>query len=85
MSDELTIILPAAAVEQIAQRTAEIVLERLGPEPGSPWMDRRRAAAYLSFPYSRLTRDKTIPMHRDGYRVLYHRDELDRYFGAPRK
>jgi hypothetical protein len=82
MTDDLTITLPAAAVEQLASRVAEIVLERLGPEPGSPWMTRRRAAAYLGFPYSRLTQDKTIPLHRDNGRVLYHRAELDAYFKA---
>jgi len=52
-------------------------LERLGN--GSPWMDREAAAHYLSLPASRLEKDRAIPCHRDGRRVLYHREELDAY------
>jgi hypothetical protein len=72
--------LPDSLLEAIAERAAEIVLERLGGENGSPWMSRERAAAYLDLPMSRLEKDRTIPCHRDGRRVLYHRGELDAYF-----
>jgi hypothetical protein len=83
MSDEeLLIAFPPAALEQIAERAAELVLERLGQQPQSPWLTRARAAAYLGLPVSRLEKDKTIPTHREGRRVLYNRDELDAHFGA---
>ena len=82
VTDELLVALPSAALEQIAARAAEIVLEQLGQEPGSPWMTRARAAAYLGLPASRLEKDKTIPVHRDGRRVLYRRDELNRHFSV---
>jgi excisionase family DNA binding protein len=52
-------------------------LERLGN--GSPWLDREAAARYLSLPVSRLEKDRAIPFHREGRRVLYHREELDAY------
>jgi excisionase family DNA binding protein len=82
VTDELLIALPPAALEQIATRAAELVLQQLGPEPGSPWMTRKRAAAYLGLPVSRLEKDRTIPVHRDGRRVLYHRAELDEHFST---
>ena len=45
-------------------------------------MDRKAAARYLSLPVSRLEKDKAIPCHHEGRRVLYHRDELDAYLRA---
>lgn len=76
----LALTLSADALERIAARAAELVLEQLGAEPGSPWMTRQRAAAYLGLPASRLEKDKSIPVHRDGRRVLYYRAELDEHF-----
>jgi hypothetical protein len=85
VSDEL--------VAAIAERAAELVAERLERE-ASPWMTRPEAARYLGLPESRLEKDAAtprdpakrkkkgppkIPLHRDGARVLYHRDELDRW------
>lgn len=78
MSDPLVITLAPDAVEAIAARAAELVLERLG-QNGSPWLTREQAAAYLSLPVSRLEKDRRIPCHREGRRVLYHRSELDRF------
>jgi excisionase family DNA binding protein len=80
----LTVTLDEAALEQIASKAAELVLERLGAVPGSPWMTRARAAAYLGLPVSRLEKDRSIPCHRDGRRVLYHRAELDEHFSGSR-
>ncbi len=77
--NELALILPAAAVEAIAQRAAEIVVERLGSDGGSPWLTRKQAAAYLGVPASRLEKDKTVPAHRWDGRVLYNRGELDEW------
>ena len=43
-------------------------------------MTRAQAADYLGLPLSRLEKDRRIPSHRDGRRVLYHRAELDEHF-----
>ena len=54
----------------------------LGGVSLSPWMTAAEAAAYLRCPVSRirkLTAIRELPCHRDGRRVLYHRDELDDY------
>jgi len=75
----LALTLPAEALEAIAERAAELVAGRMARE-ASPWMTRARAATYLGLPVSRLEKDKRIPCHRDGGRVLYHRDELDAYY-----
>lgn len=82
MNEPLNLTLSAAAVEAIAHRAAEIVVERLGSDGGSPWRTRRQAAEYLGLPLSRLEKDRTLPCHRDGGRVLYHRAELDAHFLA---
>jgi excisionase family DNA binding protein len=78
VSQPLALSLSPEALEAIADRAAELVIERLGRE-ASPWLTRAQAATYLGLPLSRLEKDKTIPCHRDGRRVLYHRDELDRF------
>jgi hypothetical protein len=80
MSERLALTLPPDALEAIATRAAELVLEQLGN--GSPWLTREAAALYLSLPVSRLEKDKQIPCHHEGRRVLYHRDELDAYLRA---
>jgi excisionase family DNA binding protein len=80
MTDPLALSLSPDAVEVIAIRAAEIVLERNDVVKSSPWLTREAAAAYLGLPVSRLEKDKAIPCHRDGRRVLYHRDELDTFF-----
>lgn len=80
---ELTVPISEAVVEAIAHRAAELVAEQMQRE-ASPWMDRKTAATYLGLPVSRLEKDRRIPCHRDGGRVLYHRDELDAHFGAIR-
>ena len=76
---ELTLALPDNVVETIVQRAAALVMQRLERE-SSPWLTRAQAASYLSLPVSRLEKDRAIPCHRDGRRVLYHRDELDAHF-----
>jgi excisionase family DNA binding protein len=80
LSDPLALTLLPEALEAIAARAAELVLAQLGN--GSPWLTREAAARYLSLPVSRLEKDKAIPCHREGRRVLYHRDELDAYLRA---
>jgi hypothetical protein len=78
MSDPLALMLPPETLEAIAQRVAELL------RPVSPWMTRREASEYLHLPLSRLQKDRSIPCHRDGHRVLYNRQEVDSYFlGLP--
>jgi excisionase family DNA binding protein len=74
--DPITITITPEILEAIAQRAAEILLDR-NANGGSPWLTRSEAADYLRLPNSRLEKDRTIPCHREGRRVLYHRDELD--------
>jgi excisionase family DNA binding protein len=48
----------------------------------SPWMTFKEAADYLRCPPSRvrkLTMTGDLPHEHDGRRVLYHRDEVDRF------
>jgi excisionase family DNA binding protein len=73
--------LPEAVLEAIAARAAELALAELEKD-GSPWLTRPQAAAYLGLPLSRLEKDRRIPCHKDGGRVLYHRAELDAHFRA---
>jgi excisionase family DNA binding protein len=73
----LTLAIPSQALEAIASRAAEIMLER-GKEE-SPWLTRKEAANYLRVPLSRLEKDRTLPSHRWDGRVLYNRAELDEY------
>jgi Protein of unknown function (DUF3631) len=80
VSEPISFPIPEELVEVIAERAAEMVVEELGN--GSPWLTREAAARYLSLPVSRLEKDKQIPCHREGRRVLYHRDELDAYLRA---
>jgi excisionase family DNA binding protein len=76
---KLSLPLPEEWLEAIAARAAELVAEQLARE-ASPWLTRTQAADYLGLPVSRLEKDRRIPCHRDGGRVLYHRDELDEHF-----
>lgn len=51
----------------------------------SPWLTAIEAAEYLRCPLSRirkLTMTDELPVHRDGRRVLYRREELDEYVEA---
>ena len=69
--------LPAAALERIVEFAAARASERLAAR--SPWLTRREAADYLRVPISRLEKDRAVPVHRWDGRVLYHREELDRW------
>ena len=80
MNEPFALTLPHDVVEAIAERAAELVIERIGN--GSPWLTREAAARYLSLPVSRLEKDKAIPCHREGRRVLYNREELDAHLSS---
>ena len=68
------------ALDQLADQLAERVAARVGAR--SPWLSADEAASYLSCPLSRvrrLTMTGDLPVHRDGRRVLYRREELDAF------
>jgi excisionase family DNA binding protein len=80
VNERFALELPAEAVEALVERVTEAVIERLARDQ-SPWLTRNQAADYLSLPLSRLEKDRRIPCHREGRRVLYHRGELDQWLG----
>jgi len=65
----------AEVARQLAEHAAQ----------ASPWLRAAEAAEYLRCPLSRirkLTMTRQLPVHRDGSRVLYRRDELDAFVQA---
>lgn len=69
--------LPEQVLEQVAQRVAELLRDRIA---GDEWLDVDEAARYLRCPKSRiyaLTSAREIPHHHDGSRLLFRRSELD--------
>ena len=74
--------LPDSLVEAIAQRAAEIVLER-AEDPRDDWLDSKAAADYLGISRGHLhnLRGK-VPSHKVGGRRRYRRSELDNYQGG---
>jgi excisionase family DNA binding protein len=72
-----------AALDRLADALAERVAIRVAAR--SPWLDADEAAEYLRSPVSRvrkLTMTGELPVHRDGRRVLYRREELDDFIQA---
>jgi hypothetical protein len=74
---ELRVTLPPDVLEAIAERAAEIVLERL--DASSPWLTLAEAAAYLGWSRQRLYKRRDVPRYKHGARVMYRRDELDAF------
>jgi len=76
----LALTVPAALVDAIAHRTAELLADRL-PEPApDPYLTVEDAAAYLSAPASRvydLVSLRRVRHFRDGRRLLFRRSDLD--------
>jgi excisionase family DNA binding protein len=84
---DLTLQLPADVVEAIAQRAAELVLERQSPvgESPSPFMTVAEAAEYLRCKRQRvddLLSSGRLTRHKDGSRTLVSRRELEEHVGA---
>ena len=68
-------------MEAIAQRAAEIVVERESAT-ASPWLDAKGAAEYMACPLSRvhdLVGLRKLEPRRDGRRLLFRRSDLDAY------
>jgi excisionase family DNA binding protein len=77
----ISLHLDDASVEALAEAVARRLEPRLAGT-SSPWLTAEQAATYIGAPLSRirqLTMGNQLPVHRDGRRVLYHRDELDRW------
>ena len=77
----MNVELPDSVVEAIAQRAAEIVLERTTDEcTRDEWLSSREAADYLGISVGHLhnLRGK-VPSHKPNGRRRYLRSELDTY------
>jgi len=75
----LSLAVPEALVEAVAQRVADLLAERSAPEP-EPWIGVEQAAEHLACPRSRvyaLSSAGRIPHRKDGSRLLFRRSELD--------
>lgn len=85
---ELTVAIPDALLDALAERVAGRVVMRLElPQPASPWLDVEGALEFL--PFSRdqlykLTSARAIPFRkkRGGQGLLFHRGELERWLQA---
>jgi len=85
----LAIVVPDELLQDLAERTAELVVAQLPSTTrvDSPWLDFEGAMTYLGFSRDRLyklTAARAIPFRkkRDGQGLLLHRDELDRWVEA---
>ena len=66
--------LDEVSIAAIADALASYVLK--------PWLTAAQAAVYLRCPESRIRKLVMLdvsPFHKDGRRVLFHRDQLDEY------
>lgn len=85
MSAGIALQIPAAFIEAVARRAAVLVLEQLGDRtdaPDTPWMEQEEAADYLRIKhgtFKKLVTARRIPVHPEGRRNYFHRDELDRW------
>ena len=78
MSGGLSFELPAALLDTLAERVADLLEERR-PEAEQPYLDVDGAAGFLACPKSRLyalASAGRIPVHRDWSRLLFRRAEL---------
>jgi excisionase family DNA binding protein len=84
--------LAAALLEALDEATLDALAERLRPRlqlaiapPQTRWLNVAEAAEHLSCPASRLYALNSagrIPVHRDGSRLLFDRNELDEWVRA---
>jgi Helix-turn-helix domain len=85
----------AAVVESLAQRTAELVLERM-PAPQEPpepnrWLDLNGALDYLGWGQRgksrlyNLTAAEAIPFTKYGQRLYFDRADLDAFIDRHRR
>lgn len=78
----LTVDVPPELVGQIAERAAEIVLERQGDHTDDRWLTVAEAAEHLRCSRNRvyqLVSARRIPFSKDGSRTLFRRSQIDRW------
>jgi excisionase family DNA binding protein len=83
----LALQLPDAVVEAIAERAAELVLERLTPEPASPYLTVAEAAEHARCSRQRiydLCSSGRLHRYKDGARVLVSRAEIEAHLATYR-
>lgn len=85
MSDQpgFALPIPGSLVDAIVRRAAKLAVAELRDQaqPTSPWLDTREAAEHLRKPLGTFRQEVSRgawPLHREGKRVYFHRDELDR-------
>jgi excisionase family DNA binding protein len=85
--------LPATALDTLLERLAESLARKLadrlaaeqgkqGDEEASPWLALESAARYLDWPKQRLYKlvaSGAVPHYKQEGRLLFHREELDRW------
>jgi len=82
-AEGLTVDVPQALVEVIAERAAGLIAERTATAEEDGWLrGAKRIAAYLDAPRSRIyalanCKPPRIPIHRDGSNLIARRSELD--------
>lgn len=89
MSNERLTLLLDSALEDLAERVARRLLElereqdgAAGTNGNSPWLAIAEAASYLGWPRQRLyklTASGAIPHYKQDGRLLFRRDELERW------
>ncbi len=80
--------LPPALVDALAERVAEIVLERLEAPTASPWLSIDQAAEHTGIPKQtlyKLTASKAIRHTKPGNRILFRREDLDAWLDGHRE
>lgn len=78
----VTLAVDATALAELVAAEVERALAVRRTDAASPWLSAQEAADYMKCPLSRirrLTMQRALPVHRDGTRVLYLRDELDAF------
>lgn len=80
VSDPFALPVPDDLVERIAERAADLVIERQREEPAPRWLYGTKAAAeYLGWPVKRVNNKiNDLPHHRNGGRLIFNTAELDR-------
>ena len=81
---ELSLHVPEELLQTLAELVAARVCKQLPARVQSPWLDFEGAREHLHFSRDqlyKLTAARAIPLRkrRGGQRLLFHRDELDRW------
>lgn len=90
--EAFALTVPAELVDAVAERVVDLLADRTAAAgPVSPWLTTDEAAEYLRCGRQRvfdLVHAGTLEPARDGRRLLFRRDALDRYLmgteGLPR-